>query len=320
MKKSINGIMPTMLTAFDANNQIDWGANERLIEWYIEHGANSLFAVCQSSEMQYLTLSERIELAKFTVKIANGRVPVVASGHISDDIDDQIIELNAMSKTGIDALIMVTNRLDINRDGESVFAANFIKIMSQLNTDIDLGFYECPAPYRRLLTDDEFNRCIDTGRFVTIKDVSCDLEQIKNRINLSKNSPMTVLNANAALAWPAICAGAPGFCGISNNYHPDLYAWLYKLAPRFKECTILERQLAEELSVFLSLSALTEAYGYPSFAKLYHQHLGTIKYITSRVNNFDLHERFWAIDAIIDSLITGNKNFRRKIMELDNIS
>ena len=43
---------------------------------------------CQSSEIFFLSLEERIEVAKFVVERAAGRVPVVASGHISDSIED----------------------------------------------------------------------------------------------------------------------------------------------------------------------------------------------------------------------------------------
>lgn len=317
MTKTIKGIVPTNLTAFDANNKIDWHSNEKLIEWYIANGADALFAVCQSSEMQFLSLNERVELAKFTVKIADGRVPVVASGHISDKIDEQVTELNAMSETGIDALIMVTNRLDINRQGSAAFNYNFDKILSQLNPDISLGFYECPAPFRRLLSDDEFTRCVDSGRFVTIKDVSCDLDCIKDRLKLAENSTLSVLNANAAWAWPAMQAGAPGFCGISNNYHPDLYAWLLKVANEYTKVDTEHQKLADELAVFLSLAALTEAYGYPTFAKLYHQRLGNIADIHSRVNQFNITEKYWAINSVLDDLITGNENYRAKIKQLE---
>ena len=42
-----------MLTPFTADNKIDYLGLKRLIDWYIENGADALFAVCQSSEMQY---------------------------------------------------------------------------------------------------------------------------------------------------------------------------------------------------------------------------------------------------------------------------
>ena len=69
-----------MLTPFTDNNEVDYHALEQLINWYIENGVDGLFAVCQSSEMVYLSLEERIEIASFVKQKAKGRVPVIASG------------------------------------------------------------------------------------------------------------------------------------------------------------------------------------------------------------------------------------------------
>jgi 4-hydroxy-tetrahydrodipicolinate synthase len=54
--------------------------------------------------MQFLTLAERGALGHFVVKQVAGRVPVVVSGHISDDLSDQIEELTAAAETGADCL------------------------------------------------------------------------------------------------------------------------------------------------------------------------------------------------------------------------
>ncbi|HCQ3824589.1 TPA: dihydrodipicolinate synthase family protein, partial [Escherichia coli] len=44
--KTIEGIIPVMLTPFTADNKIDYLSLKRLIDWYIENGADALFAVC----------------------------------------------------------------------------------------------------------------------------------------------------------------------------------------------------------------------------------------------------------------------------------
>ena len=68
VKKDIHGIVPVMIMPFHEDGDIDWDGLENLIEWYIAHGAQALFAVCQSSEMQFLSLAERRDLAIFTAK------------------------------------------------------------------------------------------------------------------------------------------------------------------------------------------------------------------------------------------------------------
>src|SRR5690606_28820854 len=135
---------------------------------------------------------------------AGGRVSVIASGHISDGLDDQIAELSAMADTGVGALVLVTNRLDPANAGFDAFRASLEAIMRRLPSDLPLGLYECPAPYRRLLSDDEMKLCRDTGRFVVLKDVSCDLETVKRRVALTAGTSFAIVNANAAIAYEAM--------------------------------------------------------------------------------------------------------------------
>ena len=75
-KKFPNGMWPVMLTPLQQNGDVDYPALEELINWYIKEGSSGLFAVCQSSEMFYLSMEEREELTRFIKKAANGRVPV----------------------------------------------------------------------------------------------------------------------------------------------------------------------------------------------------------------------------------------------------
>ncbi|WP_321852263.1 dihydrodipicolinate synthase family protein [Burkholderia diffusa] len=303
---TIEGIVPVMLTPFDDAGAIDYAGLERLIEWYLAHGSDALFAVAQSSEMQFLSLAERAELARFVVERVAGRVPVVASGHVSEDLDAQVAELCAAAESGAQGVVLVTNRLDPQRKGSAAFLDHLHKLLARLPTDLPLGLYECPAPYRRLLSDDELRACIDTGRFVMLKDVSCDLETVKRRVALAAGSPMKILNANAAIAWDAMKAGSAGFNGVFTNFHPDLYRWLRTQGDS-------DPGLADELSTFLVLSAVSEALGYPALAKIYHQRIGTFGSIRCRAIDYDVRERFWALDAVLDKIVSGTEHFRRRI-------
>ena len=80
------GVWPVMLTPFTPNNEVDYPALRALVEWYISQGVSGLFAVCQSSEMFFLTERERAAVARAIVKYAAGRVPVIASGHVSESL------------------------------------------------------------------------------------------------------------------------------------------------------------------------------------------------------------------------------------------
>lgn len=307
--KKIEGIIPVMITPFLDSGEIDYAGLERLVEWYIANGADALFAVCQSSEMQFLSLAERAALGAFVVKQAAGRVPVVVSGHISDDPHGQLEELLAAARTGADGVVLVTNHLDPKNRGSATFLGNLQWLLDRLPGDMPLGLYECPAPYRRLLSDDELRFCLDSERFVLLKDVSCDLATVKRRVALAAGTPFAILNANAAIAWEAMKAGSRGFNGVFTNFHPDLYKWLYTAGAQHPA-------LAGELATFLVLAGLSEAFGYPVLAKMYHQRIGTFASISSRTITFDVRERFWALDAILDKVIAGSDDMRAKIAAL----
>jgi 4-hydroxy-tetrahydrodipicolinate synthase len=306
MTKKIEGIIPVMITPFTESGQIDYPGLGRLVEWYIDNGADALFAVCQSSEMQFLTLDERVALAAFVKTAAAGRVPVIASGHISESLDDQLAELTAIAATGVDGMVLVTNRLDAKQEGGSRFIDDLTWLLDRLPKQIPLGLYECPAPYRRLLTDDELTFCANTGRFVILKDVSCDLATVKRRVTLTRGTPFSIVNANAAIAFEAMKAGSRGFTGVFTNFHPDLYKWLMTEHA-------YHPALADELSVYLALSAMAEPMGYPKLAKLYHRRLGTFSCTDSRAVAFDIREKFWALDALLDKIVEGAEHYRLRI-------
>ena len=305
MTKRIEGIIPVMITPF-RGDKIDFEGVANLVEWYIANGSDALFAVCQSSEMMFLTLEERVELAAFVKKAAAGRIPVIASGHISETLEDQQKELTAIAQTGVDGMVLVTNRLDARQEGGSKFLDDLGWLLERLPSDLPLGLYECPAPYRRLMTDAEISFCANSGRVVIQKDVSGVLETVKRRVALTANTPLAIVNANAAIAFDAMKAGSRGFTGVFTNFHPDLYKGLLTEAGR-------QPELADELSVYLALAAMAEPMGYPKLAKLYHQRLGTISDIESRAVTFDIQERFWAIEALLDKIMQGTEEFRRRI-------
>ncbi|ASY64201.1 4-hydroxy-tetrahydrodipicolinate synthase [Sinorhizobium sojae CCBAU 05684] len=311
MTKRVAGIIPVMITPFGPDGKIDWDGYEALIEWYIANGSEALFAACQSSEMRFLSLEERVDLSRFAVEKVAGRIPVVSSGHISDGLDDQITELTAIADSGADAVILVSNRLAPETGGAAEMRASFDALLQALPKDVPLGLYECPAPYRRLLSDDEIDFCAQSGRFILLKDVSCDLDIVRRRAKITEDTPFLICNANAAIAYPAMQATGAGFCGVMNNFHPDLYRWLQDHGSKYPE-------FAEELAVFLVLSAQTEPMGYPKLAKLYHKRLGTFADTSSRAVPYDIHEKYWALEAVIDRIVQGTDMFRARIKALQH--
>ncbi|CCO50205.1 DapA protein [Vibrio nigripulchritudo SOn1] len=300
------GVIPVMLTPYTEDGSIDYAALTKLTEWYIDNGSDCLFATCQSSEILKLSLDERVALTKHVVEVIDGRVPVLASGHISESIEDQAEELTAMHNAGADAVILITNRLDKDNQGGDTLIRNFESLQKMLPQDITLGLYECPAPYRRLLTDEEIRYFSNVSNMRVLKDVSCDLEIIKRRLKICEGTQFSIVNANAAIALEAMRAGSNGFSGVFNNIHPDLYAWLFRNRHSGDS-------LVTELATFLATSAAAEAFGYPNIAKMMHYKEKRFVTYQSRVIDGDIKDKFWAVEELLDHVIKGNEIFRSKL-------
>jgi len=269
-----------MITPFTENNKVDFKAVKAIVDWYIDRGCDGIFAVCQSSEMFFLTEQEKLDIAKAVVEASGSRVKVIASGHTADDHQEQIHQLGAMAQTGVDAVVLVANRMAKQNEGDAVFTANAEDIFSQL-PDVTFGLYECPYPYLRLLSDEFLASCAKRGKLVFLKDVSCSLEIEKRRVELVKGTDLALFNANTATLLDSLIAGYHGYNGVMANFHIDIYKWMYE---HFKD----QPELAREVSDFLTVTGITEARSYPVNAKYHYDHTGVPMNLVTRSKSTDL--------------------------------
>lgn len=266
-------IFTTMITPYRADGQVDCDTAARYVDWYARKGLTGIFAVCQSSEIFYLSLEERARLNRRVYDAAQeakkqyGRsLTVVSSGHVSYDPDEQARELNRIYDSGTDALILITNRLDPHNEGDDVFLKNAEALIAQLPADAKLGLYECPYPYKRLVTPRLLSWCLDTGRFHYMKDTCCDAALLKSRCAQVAGTQFALLNANCQTLLASLRYGGQGYCGIMCNFHPELYVRL---------CEIWDKDpaQAELLQALLGTFGFTEGgLPYPLTAK-YHMGL-----------------------------------------------
>jgi 4-hydroxy-tetrahydrodipicolinate synthase len=288
-----NGVYPTMVTPFTADNRIDYPALEAMVEWYIARGVNGLFAVCQSSEMFYLSLRERAELARAVVRMVDGRVDVIASGHISDSLTDQAEEIKAVYDSGARAVVLVSNRLAAREESDDVFKRN-LDILLHATGEIPFGFYECPHPYKRLFSPELLRHVAHTGRFHFLKDTCCDMEQIKQKLAAVAGTPLKIYNANSVLLLDSLLAGCAGFSGVMGNFHPHLYRWL---------CDHPTDARAPEMQDYLGTFSSMEGRQYPASAKYSLQleglPLGTHSRAVSGVLTGDLQQEVGQLRRVV---------------------
>lgn len=298
------GVWPTMITPFTPDNKPDFKAIEGLCNWYVEKGCAGIFAVCQSSEMLFLSPQEKLDIAKAVTEAVDGRIQIVASGHTADDKATQFAEIEHMMKIkGIGAYVLVSNRLDVERKGEDVFAANAQEIFDRF-PEIDFGIYECPMPWKQLVPLDFLGQAAQNGRMVFLKDTCCDHMLIRKRLAAVEGTPLRIFNANAATCWDSVTHGAAGYNGIMANYHPHLYKWVID----HKDS---DPARAELLAQQLTLMAMIEMRLYPVSAKYHHQLAGVPMSLVTRsadVSKLDINAKLE-----VESLIAVERALEKQL-------
>ena len=262
MKMINNGVYPTMVTPFTDDNKIDYNGVKELLKWYKEKGVDGIFAICQSSEIFFLSFEERLELLKFVMANKPEGMSIVASGHTSDDLDVQIEEAKAFIETGIDAYVFISNRFAKEDESDDVLLERMEYVANAL-PDVQFGVYECPYPYKRVLTPYVLRKMAESGKYTFIKDTCCDLSKIKEKLDAVKGSPIKIYNANAATLLESLRMGCDGYSGVMANFHPDLYSKLIKANNEGDD------EKAEFLQNLLGFFSVTECQCYPVNAKYY---------------------------------------------------
>lgn len=261
MKTIPNGVYPTMVTPYTSDNRIDFAGVEAILDWYTKKGITEIFAVCQSSEIFFLSFEERLALLKFIMRNKPAGMTVVASGHVSDDKEQMLEEALQFIDTGIDGFVFISNRFVTEAESDEMLIERMLAAADAL-PEIPLGVYECPYPYKRIMTPNVLKEISKNHKFQFLKDTCCNIGMIGEKLKAVEGSSLKIFNANAATLLPSLQLGCAGFSGVMANFHPELYL---KLCACYKT----DPQKAALLQNFLGTLSMAECQCYPVNAKYY---------------------------------------------------
>lgn len=256
------GFIPVMLTPFNNDGSIDYKTLTALTELYLKSGVTGLFANCLSSEMFELSDAERLQLTKHVVDVVAGQVPIVATGTFEGSIQQQADFTNKIYGTGIDAVILISGLLAKETDSDAVFVDNVHQLLN-LTPGVPTGFYECPVPYKRVLTAAQLEDFVNTGRVIYHKDTSLDINQIKAKLSVVKNPDFGLYDAYMVHAIESLKAGSAGLSCIQGNFFPELIVWIcdnYNDASKAEEIAAVQQFLESNMGVMHDVYPIVAKY------------------------------------------------------------
>ena len=213
------GIYALLLTPFNEDKTINYDTYAKYVEWQAAQGAHHLFSVCGSAEMTALTLEERLKCAKIAVEHKCG-TEIVATANLQPTWHEQIEEVKMMEQTGVDGLVFVTRGYGDNDDRVVDYLTRLVEY-----TTLPVILYEFPGFQPHCITGEAYGRLVATGKFKGIKDTTCYLDKIKDKIAVQGDS--AVLQANIPFLFDAYEAGARGVCATPTSCGVNLFRKMY---------------------------------------------------------------------------------------------
>ncbi|MDQ0511762.1 dihydrodipicolinate synthase family protein [Ancylobacter amanitiformis] len=172
-KTSWQGIHSVLVTPFLPEGAIDFPRFEALADANIASGADGLIVCGSTGEFYAMSVAERVKLFEATVKVAAGRVPVLAG--VSDLQTDVVLQLiKAAEATGCDGILAlppVYAKPDLRE------AEHFYRRLCAA-TGLPVMLYNSPARIGVNITPDLVARLAEVPNVVAIKDSSADIQQV----------------------------------------------------------------------------------------------------------------------------------------------
>jgi dihydrodipicolinate synthase/N-acetylneuraminate lyase len=211
MSGLFSGVLPAVMTPFDAGLAIDDNELASSVGWLIGGGVSGLVATGTMGEASALSEAEREHVAEVVVAAASGRVPVIVG--VSSDTPDRAARLaRAAQRAGARGL-MCTPPPSYRADDREIVAF-FTSVAAA--TDLPLMVYNNPAVTHNDLSPRLIAELSDVGTVAAVKETSEDCRRIPEILDLT-DGHMDVLVGGDNWALEGVAAGATGWvtgCGV----------------------------------------------------------------------------------------------------------
>lgn len=206
MKVDWTGVMPAVTTKFTAQDELDLNMFEVNIQAQLEAGVNGIILGGTLGEASTLTDDEKRILIQETVRIVDGKVPVVIN--IAEQTTTGAVEAaDKAKKYGAHGLMMLPPMRYKSTDHETVHYFNTIA----KSTDLPIMIYNNPVDYKIEVTLDMFEELIaKNANIEAVKESTRDISNV-TRIRNRFGNRLNILCGVDTLALESIAAGADGW-------------------------------------------------------------------------------------------------------------
>lgn len=204
-----------IVTPFKKNLEVDYDQLEKVIDFQIENGTDSIIICGTTGEASTLTHEEHIEVIRACAAHVNKRVPVVA-GTGSNCTETAIYLTQEAQKAGADAALVVTPYY--NKATQKGLVEHFQAVAA--STDLPIIMYNVPGRTGCNIQPATAAKLVrETGNIVGIKEASGNISQIAELMNRT-HGEIDLYSGNDDQIVPIMSLGGIGVISVLANVAP----------------------------------------------------------------------------------------------------
>ena len=213
----IKGSIPALVTPFK-DGKLDLATLKQLVDWQIAEGSTGLVPVGTTGESPTLSHAEHRQVVEEVVRIAAGRVPVIA-GAGSNNTVEGIELIQHAQKVGADAALIVTPYY--NKPTQAGMIAHYTALHDCCTLPIII--YNIPGRSVVDMSPETMGTLAKLPRIIGVKDATGKIERVSMQ-RASCGADFIQLSGEDATALGFNAHGGVGCISVTANVAPRLCA------------------------------------------------------------------------------------------------
>ncbi len=215
IKDKIIGSMVAIATPMNENNEVDYQALEKLLEFHIKNKTDVIVSVGTTGESATLDFSEHEKVIKTTIDIINGRVPVIAGTGANST--SEAIELTRKARDiGADACLLVTPYY--NKPTQNGLYEHYMKIADTV--DIPQILYNVPGRTSLDMLPDTVFKLSNHENIIGIKEASGSEERSRELLKKCSHN-ISIISGDDKTSMRDMLMGFKGNISVTANVAPN---------------------------------------------------------------------------------------------------
>jgi 4-hydroxy-tetrahydrodipicolinate synthase len=215
-KMRIEGSFVALITPFNADGTVDFGAFRTLLDWQATHGTSAVLIMGSTGEVSMLSPEERRAIVEGTIRFRDGRMKFFY-GCTGNNTETTIAHLRHAKANGADGAILAAPSYICAAEAD--IEAFFAEVADAV--DLPLGIYNNPPRVKTDLHWEALLRLFRHRNYVILKESTTRVGQVAQV--LAGRPDATVMccdSPNLGLVVPTMALGGHGTANMTGNIDP----------------------------------------------------------------------------------------------------